>query len=619
MKKVMCICLLLCLPGSVANTSCVAVKNTDNGASAGKIRAGYMGTKNIDVLGEMAESGMNLALVKFGDLHTPMQAPELELLVKWAKACQQAGVGFMPVINLWGYYEKYWIRLRYHLYYNGIEFGKTPCPLEAEVYKLAVHERVLELARLSRSVPIEGVAIDLEMYAADMTIFPDYCLCDYCFERFLAGRAVSKRFAVNMRQNYLVKSKQVDAYRTFTADSIAQLAQNTKEQLEAIVPDFMIAVLHLDLDKTYNRGLAKGLGSGRRVVLAFTEQTYSTGYSDYIRKTQRRFDDSRANAKLVVGIWQDEFPPENLAEQYYHCAKDSAGYWIYSMESLSKLSGLMTLPFSERQYWQAIRKANNELQKLEVDPGYKSTLQIRSFQTLPKSLNTMIDITNLQYARTTGKRLGKLTDSKLRFRKKVTLVFVAEKGDELKFEIALREYGRNRLRFSHVALTNSSGKILARSSASFQRNAELRTTAPYTGSYALIFDSGGNSSQVVSYSHPFSIALNKEVNLLKPNQSLYFWKPPGSSSAKIVFGVDGFGESVIVTFKNEAGKVLGVYDVVSRHTITVPLVKSRRGEIIELKIRPRPGTYFEDVLIKIETGLEKYVSPFREAVVRASL
>jgi hypothetical protein len=617
MKTSVFIYVLSCFLVNLSSAWAASLKGTDDIVSAEKIRAGYMGIYNIDVLPKMADAGMNLALVKFGELHTPMWAGEQELLMKWAKACQQAGVRFMPVINLWGMREKKWIRLRYHLYYDGIEFAKTPCPLEAKVYKLAVHDRVLELAKLSRSVPIAGAAIDLEMYGADVWNFPDYCLCDYCFERFLAGKPVSKPIVADKRQDYLVKSKQVKSYRIFTTNYIKALAKQKKEQLETIAPDFMIGALHLDRLQPYYTGLAKGLGNGRKAVLAFTETTYRTGHSSYIHKTQKRFHDSGVNAKLVVGIWQDKFPPENLAEQYYHCARDSAGYWIYTMESLSKHTKV-TLPFDKKQYWQAIQEANGELDKLAANPKYKSLLKVRSFKTPVKAISfKKIAVEPVEYVRSWAIMDRNVKPITLRFFNK--LIFVAKKGDKLEFEIAFGKKQGSSTSHVEVGLVSRSGDVLARDKASLLSNAKLKVEAPYSGSYVIAVQSHGNSAKVVGFSHPYSIDASITAHFLKPSGSLYLYKPAGSSSAKVMFYVDGIGESVTATFKNEAGKVLGVYDIVGKQTIAVPLAKSREDEIIELNIQPRAGTWFEDVWIRIESGVEKYISSFRQAVVRGSL
>jgi hypothetical protein len=120
----------------------------------------------------------------------------------------------------------------------------------------------------------------------------------------------------------------------------------------------------------------------------------------------------------------------------------------------------------------------------------------------------------------------------------------------------------------------------------------------------------------VGFSHPYSVDTSEMAHFLKPRGSLYLCKPAGSSLAKLVLAVDGLGESVIATFENEAGKVLGVYDIVGRHTITIPSSNSQKDEMIELKIQPRKGAYFEDVRIKVEGGLEKYISPFPEGLVK---
>ena len=383
-----------------------------------RIRAGYMQNWNTDVLNNMSQSRMNLAMVKFGHMRQPIG--KHKGLAKWAWACQEAGVQFMPVFNLWGDDEKNWIHSKYHLYYSGKELRQTPCPLEIAVYRETVHNRMLELARLSLSVPIAGAIIDLEMYGGDISLYPDYCLCDYCFERFIAGRTVDKPLPLDRREDYLVKSKQLEDYRAFAGHYIEQLAQQTKEQVRSIAPNFVIGALLLDSRSTYVKSMAKGLGDKYLPVYVFSEQTYLGGYSDYIKTVQKRFSDEDIHAELVVGIWQNKFPLENLAEQYYHCAKNSAGYWTYTMESLSN-KFKKSLPFDKAAYWRAIGVANGELSKLGINSKYKSRLRIRSFQAPPKLLETTdVIIPDLQYVRKADIRAGEGTGSNLHFRRKTT-------------------------------------------------------------------------------------------------------------------------------------------------------------------------------------------------------
>jgi len=364
--------------------TCVWAENNLKGEAtdSGKIRAGFLGWWNTDVVPQMAQCGMTHVLPTFASLSIPVTKPDKERIYKWALVCREAGIKFMPIINLWGGYEKDWIRPKRHLYYKGIEYSKTPCILEAEVYKRSVHDRVLMLAELSRSVPIAGIVIDLEMYGADVVDYPDCCLCDYCFERFLTGTTVSRPIPRAERYDYIVSSGQLAAYKDFMRNSVAELARHTREQVELIAPEFKIGVLRLDQNRTFNAGLAKGLGSENKPVLAFAENTYSTGYSSYIQKTQKRFEAQKINAQLIVGICPKKLPPEVAAEQYYHCAKVSAGYWIYTMEYFSsiiltqdkKYREAIKLPDKER-HWKAIKIANEELYQLSLNPDYTSFLK----------------------------------------------------------------------------------------------------------------------------------------------------------------------------------------------------------------------------------------------------
>lgn len=621
MAKIIRICLLysLLIPNLITGLACPAEEKPQHSIqSPNKIRAGYMGTWNLDVLGEMAQNGMNVALVKFGRLHWPMRTKQWELLVRWADACEQAGLEFIPVINFWGAEEPKWVKPRYHLFYRDVEYPDTPCPLDADVYKLVVRNRLVELAKLSRQIKIAGAAIDSEMYGANMVTFPDCCLCDYCFERFLAGKAVPKPIPRGQRYDYIVSSGQLTAYKSFMKNSVAQLARHTREQVKSIAPGFKIGAPHLDRPVPYHQGLELGFGSGEQPFYVFLEGTYSKGYTTYIEKSAKRFSQPCVNIKCVVGIWQDKFPPENLAEQYYHCAKDSAGYWIYTMESLAKRSTTRALPFEKKQYWDAIHKANNELDKLAADPGYKSPLKVRSFEAPVKALSFKnMAVKPVEYIRPLSKVDSGIGPTILRFFNK--LIFVAKKGDKLEFKIAYGRIKSGSAPYVEVGLISPRGDVLARDKTSFLSNAKLKTEAPYSGNYVIAVESYGNSAKVVGFSHPYSVDTGVMAHFIRPGGSLYLCKPAGSSSAKVTFEVDGIGESVTVTFKNEAGKILGVHDIVSKQTITVPLTRSGEDEIIELKIQPRSGAYFGDVAIRVESGLEKYISPFREAVVKASL
>jgi hypothetical protein len=126
-----------------------------------------------------------------------------------------------------------------------------------------------------------------------------------------------------------------------------------------------------------------GLGTDRYPVLGFSERTYSDGYTDYIASRQRAFTSMHVHVLFVPGIWQHQFPSENLAEQYYACAEHSSGYWVYTFQSLledvSKRPGYALQEPADR-YWAALKTANEEIDKRRRAAGaYVSMLRVRPF------------------------------------------------------------------------------------------------------------------------------------------------------------------------------------------------------------------------------------------------
>ncbi|MFC1677022.1 hypothetical protein ACFL3G_08165 [Planctomycetota bacterium] len=585
-------------------------------AKSEPIKGGYMGTRNIDALPQMVQSGMNLALVKFNNIHWPMLESERKLLAKWANACEKSQIAFMPVINLWGSGEKKWITPQYHLYYDGVEFEQTPCPLEIEVYKNAVHNRMLEIASLSKSMAIAGVVIDLEMYGANLVAFKRFCLCDYCFERFLAGKAVAEPIDINDRYKYLVSSGQLGKYEEFASNWVEQMARQTQEQVHAVAPELVIGATDIEHPKAYNEALARGLGSGNKSVLAIAGPVYLSDYIDYIKKTQDRFSKKNINGKLVVGLWQDKIPPANLAAHYYQCAKESAGYWVYTLETLSKYA-TWTLPFDKKHYWQAIRKANDELDKLGLNHDYKSKLKPRRFET---PVNTVfykkMTIPTAEYVKIASTIQPKLKPLQLRNINK--LLFIAKQGEKINYKVKCHKVRSSKQSHVKVVLLDKNKRILAQERASFAGNAHLRVTAPYSGTYIIAIQTFGNKAEIVKYSHPYSVSAETMAHFFSPPRSLYLYKHSKQFSGKLFFQTDGGGESVTATFKRLNGELLGEYEIFAKHEISLNFMKQTEGEIIELVITPKQPKYYGDVIIKVRSGLEKYISPFKNGLVQVT-
>jgi len=328
----------------------------------------------------MAEAGLNLALVKFITFQYPPSPATIEKVRLWARTCEKYNIRFMPVINLWGSSERSWVRYKYSYTRKATTYPNTACPLEAKTFHDRITNRFVLLTKLSLSEPVAGVVLDTELYdtrlyAAGFSQYSLPCMCDYCFEKFLAGRSVPEPIHKGQRHSYLQNTRRVQEYNSFFRTQIKDLAKAAKDQVTKINPDFLIGCSTIDWPGAFVEGLAAGFSTAESPVLALSQLTYS-GYGPYIRQAQSNFDRKAINARLIAGIHQAKFAPEYLAGNYYYCAKDSLGYWIYYLSETKRKKNGPPLGKLE-DYWSAIQTANKELDRLVLNPHYQTSLKVR--------------------------------------------------------------------------------------------------------------------------------------------------------------------------------------------------------------------------------------------------
>lgn len=579
-----------------------------------KIRAGFMSIKDIELLQPMAENGLNTAIVAFWSMHSSPKMEERELITTWARSCQNFKLNFLPIFSLWGNGEKTWATPPYNFVFDGTEYKNTPCPLAS--YRLLVHDRLIALAALSKTVPIAGAVLDTEMYGADVLAYNDLCFCDYCCGQFQKVAADATLLAAKNRCQYLIDAGQMKDYRQFICNKLVGMARQTRTEIDQAAPSFKIGVTKLDQLNYYNESLARGFDTNDNPVIIFSERTYTDGYTDYIKETITKFRKMGIHASFIAGIWQDKFPLENLAEQYYYCAQASDGYWIYTMETLNP-DRKDSDGASTKEYWQAIRDAHTELDKLDADPNYITPLKIREFHPPLEKINfSSIKTGPLEYVQ--HGTLMETDQEPINLQGFNRLVFVASKGELLKFKIKFVKRRLIKVDYAEAVILTDGGQMLAKDQANESKNAELMAVAPYTGSYCIVLNPDRNMLNVTGFTHPYGIDAGTwpAVHLVRPKAPIYLWKPPYADTAKISFFVNGPGEAVTATLETETGQLIGTYDILAKQTIAVPLPQTESGQIIVMQIKPRLGAHFANVIITIDSGLEKYISPFKSGLVR---
>jgi hypothetical protein len=394
-------------------------------------------------------------------------------------------------------------------------------------------------------------------------------------------------------------------------DTVAVMAAETARQVDLVATEFELAPGLPDVPNTYIRGLVRGFARRERPILAFLQSTYWKGYTPDVLDVIARFRNEGIAARVVPGIWQTRIPVEHLAEQYYHCAKAAGGYWIYPMSALHPQS-TDPLHAPRGAYWEAIRRANQELDHLARDPSHTSSLTVRPFRPIRPQVAdaTLPDLVPAVTSTPAAPA------SPVMFRRSNALVFFASKGDTLHFEFQLRISSRREEELAETVLLSRNGNTLAQADARMGQPAVLEATAQYTGPYQIALRSGGHTLNLTSWSHPFSVQVRPAARLRFVRQLLYLWQPPGSRVAEIALGAGGPGESYTAILRSDTGVALGSCDVINEATLRVALPPAPGGALRVLQLQARPGAKIEDVKLEVKSGLGRYISPSPSGLVR---
>ncbi|MBU0608667.1 MAG: hypothetical protein KKI08_12330, partial [Armatimonadetes bacterium] len=507
MARLICLATLLLLSG--AALSHAAPASCYDWILRDKIRGGYLSSADLgDGQARMKSVGMNLLMPKFGGLQAPPTEGNIALLRRWGESAQATGLHLMPVYNFRGGATEALLSDRREVTIAGSTMPKTPCPLDEAFWSKYIIGRAVWLAEHSRELHLDGCIIDPEMYGADHTCFAGACYCADCFKEFLAtlpngGPAEARPLQAAERAPWLKEHGLLEQFQQHFVDRIIGFSQRLERECHAQNPDFLLGVLLLDYPLPAHRAMAMGLGTATHPVLGFSESTYSPGYTDYVDQQQETFAAMPAHVLFVPGLWQQQFPSENLAEQYTTCAAHSAGYWIYTFESLledvSKLPGYQ-LREPHEKYWEACRVANAELDKLAKDPQYVSALKIRPYDPPLPVLNVGdITIEALVPAPNGGPAdsrplLGPITTPRLRYRN--PLFILGKAGEAVTVKVTNLQLANYRPG-THWAVVGPDRKLIAEGQLKVKETRDATFTPDRDGVYLLVAQSGQNSHSLV--------------------------------------------------------------------------------------------------------------------------
>jgi hypothetical protein len=582
-----------------------------------RIRGGYMSCAD---LGEgqphMKAVGMNLLMPKFGGLQAPPTEDNIKLLRRWGEAAKTNGLHLMPVYNFRGGATEALLSERREVTSSGITMQKTPCPLDEAFWNKYIIGRAVWLAEHSRELGLDGCIIDPEMYGSDHTCFNTPCYCADCLKEFVAslgagGTALQSRGTDAAK--WLKDNNLQAQFEQHFIGRIQGFCRRLERECHAQNPDFLLGVLLLDYPLLAHQAMAMGLGTETHPVLGFSESTYSPGYTDYVDQQQQTFAAMPAHVLLVPGLWQQQFPSENLAEQYYVCAAHSAGYWIYTYESLledvSKLPGYQLREPHER-YWDAMKLANAELDKLAADRAYVSTLKIRPFDPPLPMLNVgNLTLEPLEGPATSRPALGPITSPRLRYRN--PLFILGKAGEAVTVKVTNLQLANYRPG-TQWAVLGPDGKVLTEGQMKVRESQDVTFTPDRDGTYVLVAGSGQNSHSLVvttGQRHAFIASDKQKFTVNGQFGRMYFCVPAGVARFSILAKAEGQAAgrggklTVIGPDGQPAAHLEGDLGSETEMAVTVPA--AGQGQIWCLSAEDLTN----DLTIRLTGGVSPYLSP----------
>ncbi len=527
-----------------------------------KIRAVYysgrMDDRNVSALGG---GGMNLGSLKLTN-YRPEDSSHRDIIgaiTKTAAAAEKYGQVFIPWVNWAGWAElgaERWtaagfpdshIRegaLEYERFVDetGREHDRTPCHLDRGYWEETVARRAIELAELSRTVNVHGIAFDFEMYGAAAGRYIDVGTTYYWRVGSLSYRdEVFRDFCIHTgldsgpgdvpaaeRKSWLEGRGLLEAYSEYQEEEIRLIVSGIRERVHRINPDFIFGFYPYHRDCVFFRGVARGFGTPRMPVLVMGAATYTYGYREHLVDGKvKHLSEIGADALYISGLHVRIHAAPNLAAHAYKISERSAGYWLYGIYDLWREGRLAANP---SEYFEWLAKANREIAVRASDAGHITSLEydpgMQLFQPVEIDPHTILPLEPLN----PGRILEKLPYSPM-LRFSGIYLLHAEKGEEVGLSIRSVQLANYSFGVSYVILSPSR-EIFAEGRVPVRSTEEVSFHAPETGVYAVACRMG-NNAVIVNSKGRLSILQEGMVRFTGTKAELYFYVPPGEKNFEV--------------------------------------------------------------------------------------
>lgn len=583
-------------------------------AESGVRGAYYSGLRDVALYDPAAANGMNCVLNKFG--FRPDNPDEgLALHAEHARACAERGIKYFPFINFNSYLERDYTNKQYVPLVDatGKVYPDTPSPLDAEFWNQALKRRFVQLAELAKTAPLAGVAIDFEMYGADV-IFYDRMGCldysDLAFNGFLKQEKLTAEVPAVERAAWIKEKDLAEKYEAYYRATLEAICRDIEQATHAANPNFIVGFYSWNYHSPFYEACARGFVTEKMPALLWPGTTYSSGYSvPEVDDQVRLLKDIGAHAVFIPGLWLWQFHADNLAANAYLCGKHAGGYWLYGIYAMwAESANRRQVPHVRAEdFWAALKQANTDIQAVRKDPQYQSALQV----DLTRSLFLGVDATTLAQP-VALKLLDPAAavlplDEQKAAPQRYTGIYRAQgqQGKPLTVRVNTLRLGRH-TNGTVATVLGPDNAVLAEEQVGVGETKEIVVTCPATGTYTIVAQSGNMCSTVTCDAPGFVIDGTKGLQLMTAVQPLYFWVPTGVK--EFTFTGSGQGqERFNVAIVAPDGKVLAHAENIGNKTelpVTVPA--GQDGQIWMLDLKPPTEGVLEDVSLRLSDNVPGY-------------
>ncbi|MBE3139597.1 MAG: PKD domain-containing protein, partial [Thermoplasmata archaeon] len=653
------------------------LKTTDptDPLSGGKIKVAYTYQNQIteEKINEILSHGINAVIVKGGLDNNidysllPDQVPET--IKQDAEIAQEKGYMFFAgfyFVHRHFFPNNSIVNGGYPVKYSDGVIGKQISPF-CEAYWNHLTNIVVSLALLPVNYPnqyrLDGVMFDFELYGQTLDQRPSYFDASWGFENetfcaYLDNRQMSHPNPLPSNPyEWLVSRTLLNDYCTYLSMRIKDFAQNMKNQVKTINPDFLIGAYPSLTSCYYLSEIFSGWSSRYEPAVLWATEMYNTGGANQIPlglenqllpegyynlteiyPSQSCSVTEEIYAYYISGVINYKYLSGNWAYTLYNLLIKTNGYWIFTTcsftEPFETLNPDFRIMFYDEEnntisecengeqyaeevqdYYAQMDIAHSELRLYLNNSNYQSSLApIYPPPTFYK--DPLISLPDMQLFPLDDQSTYQPLNLELkRFRNQQNFAIYAHENQLVEINLSSINYHTSDIQYGLIYIVLAPNSIeITRGTLTDDQETTITFLSTMTGNYFLLIQPMEGFFEISKTNAPLSLYKNidEPIHIISRPCSFYFWVGDVSNFIINISGQGTLeGAHVIVSHSNGAG-----YDTVTsgettlnhnRFTLDVTVPFDARNRIWKMEIsQPSTPQRLEDVWITFNQNIDPY-------------